>query len=203
MRREVLIETAAEETHSEHVHSNTNLAMAKSNGLHQDLGDGHDSMPRDVKEEPTPHLKQESPSHSPDEMSSQREVVVGGDVTLKQEPGQAPKLGRTSSHKMTVGPPRTFQDEPDKTDEAQRTFQMLSECSYSSKSIGSSTHDYMECDCSEEWGKIREQHDSICLLGCTDNIQTALPESTPLVVTTMSVSIVRPKWNATVIADGT
>ena len=158
VKREGVIETAVEGMHLEDVHSDTKMGMAKSNDLHTELGDSHDSTPRDGKEESTPQLKQESPSHSPDEVSTQREVVVGGDVTLKQEPGQAPKLGRTSSHKVTVGPPRLFADEPDKTDEAQRTFQMLSECSYSSKSIGSSSHDYMECDCSEEWGKIREQH---------------------------------------------
>jgi hypothetical protein len=94
--------------------------------------------------------RQESSSHSP---ISAKEEVVGGEITVKAEPGQPLKLSRSSSHKFIVGPPPMFDHLEDKTPEAKSGFQVINECTYSSKYLGYTEH-AMECDCAEEWGKL-------------------------------------------------
>lgn len=77
---------------------------------------------------------------------------VGGDITVKIEPGQPPKLSRSSSQKV---PPRAaplFDHLPDKTLEATTKFQLMQACTYANKYMGYTEH-AMECDCAEEWGK--------------------------------------------------
>jgi [histone H3]-lysine36 N-trimethyltransferase len=90
--------------------------------------------------------------NSPASNEEEREEVVGGDITLKMEPGKAPKLARKASQKVVSRPPPLFLDLPDSTDEAKKTFGVLSECTYGSKLLGTTEH-ALECDCSEEWGK--------------------------------------------------
>jgi len=83
---------------------------------------------------------------------SEDEELVGGEVTLKQEPGKPPKLSRTTSRKVERRPPPMFNDYKDSTSEATSTFQVITECSYANKNLGS-TDPALECDCAEEWGK--------------------------------------------------
>lgn len=94
-------------------------------------------------------VKKESPSQSP--VKGEQEEVVGGDVTLKLESGKAPKLSRTTSQKIIARPPPLFLDWEDKTEEATSSFQMLPDCVYAAKHLGS-TEPALECDCAEEWG---------------------------------------------------
>ena len=79
---------------------------------------------------------------------------VGGDITLKVEPGQPPKLSRSNSQKITARSPMMFNDHADKTEEARKHFEMIPLCSYANKYLGATEHQYMDCDCVEEWGKI-------------------------------------------------
>lgn len=112
--------------------------------------DGEGSTPMSIKK----------PSHSPSEHQvaqsptpkSENEDLVGGEVTLKQEPGKPPKLSRTISRKVERRPPPMFNDYKDSTSEATSTFQVITECSYANKNLGS-TDPALECDCAEEWGK--------------------------------------------------
>jgi len=83
---------------------------------------------------------------------SEHEEVVGGEVTLKQEPGKPPKLSRTTARKVEKRPPPMFGDYKDSTAEATSSFQVITECSYANKNLGS-TDPALECDCAEEWGK--------------------------------------------------
>jgi len=83
---------------------------------------------------------------------SEHEDVVGGDVTLKQEPGKPPKLSRTTARKVERRPPPLFNDYKDSTSEATSSFQVITECSYANKGLGT-TDPALECDCAEEWGK--------------------------------------------------
>ena len=83
---------------------------------------------------------------------SEREDLVGGDVTLKQEPGKPPKLARTTARKVERRPPPMFNDYKDSTAEATSSFQVITECSYANKGLGT-TDPALECDCAEEWGK--------------------------------------------------
>ena len=90
-----------------------------------------------------------------------REKIVGGDITLKMEPGQPPKLARSSTKKVVAKVPQLFSHLADMTSKACSVFQTITECIYSSKWIGSTEH-AMECDCSEEWGKRLLQHPERC-----------------------------------------
>lgn len=80
------------------------------------------------------------------------EEMLGGDVTLKLEPGRPPKLQRTTSRKVERRPPPLFFEYEDKTDEATSTFSLLQHCTYANKYLGT-TESALECDCAEEWGK--------------------------------------------------
>ena len=92
--------------------------------------------------------------------------VVAGEVTVKLEPGQPPKLARTPSKSIVARCAPTFESYEDKTEEATGVFQLFTECTYSAKYLGSTEH-AMECDCAEEWGKnnpviYMSQRDSSC-----------------------------------------
>ena len=163
VKKEGVIESGVEEMHLENRDSDTKPGRSKPNGFKEESGDSHGSTPRDFEMESATPKKGEPSPHSPNDPVARHEEAVGGDVTLKLEPGQPPKLARSSSHRVIAGPAQLYSEEPDKTEEARRTFQVLSECSYSSKYIGSSSHDYMECDCSEEWGEINTLLHSIYL----------------------------------------
>ena len=81
-----------------------------------------------------------------------REEKVGGDIVVKQEPGQPPKLSRSSSQKVVPRPPQLFSHLPDSTEDALATFEQIEACWYANKYMGYTEH-AMECDCAEEWGK--------------------------------------------------
>lgn len=78
--------------------------------------------------------------------------TIGGDVTLKLEPGKPPKLSRSVSHRVEKRPPQLYHDYEDKTPEATSSFELLKECTYANKYLGTTEH-ALECDCIEEWGK--------------------------------------------------
>lgn len=82
----------------------------------------------------------------------QEEEKVGGDITVKVEPGQPPKLTRSSSQKIVPKPAPLYDHLPDNTAEATSTFQVMEACTYSNKNLGYTDH-AMDCDCTEEWGK--------------------------------------------------
>lgn len=92
----------------------------------------------------------DSTSSSPD--NREREEIVGGDITLKMEPGKAPKLARTAAKKVVSRPPPLYLDLKDVSEDAKNTFVVIPECSYANKSLGFTECAY-ECDCSEEWGE--------------------------------------------------
>ncbi|CAO2648234.1 Nn.00g075010.m01.CDS01 [Neocucurbitaria sp. VM-36] len=100
----------------------------------------------------SPVVKQDSEAPSPGS-SAQEEETVGGDITLKMEPGKAPKLSRTASQKIVSRPPPLYLDLPDATEAAKETFVVLSECTYANKHIGT-TDPALECDCGEEWDPV-------------------------------------------------
>ena len=101
---------------------------------------------------PPSSKKSRSTSRSPTKIKGEHEEIVGGEITLKLEPGQPPKLSRSASQKVLARAPPMFDDYDDKTEEAIGVFQVITQCSYSPKSLGSTEH-AMECDCAEEWGK--------------------------------------------------
>lgn len=70
----------------------------------------------------------------------------------------APKLSRKSSAKVRARTPPLFDHLPDATEEAKGDFQVIADCLYGSKNMGSSVHDAMDCDCAEEWRKFLHTH---------------------------------------------
>lgn len=97
-------------------------------------------------------IPSEKPSQSPDVMNGES---LGGEVVVKMESGNPPKLARSSSQRTTARSPPLFHSYEDKTEESKDHFQIIPACLYSSKYIGSTEH-AMECDCTEEWGKTVE-----------------------------------------------
>lgn len=79
------------------------------------------------------------------------EETIAADITITVEPGKVPKLSRKSTQKVIARPPTLFTDLPDATAEAGSVFQRIKDCIYGSKYMGSSEHDALDCDCSEEW----------------------------------------------------
>ncbi|KAI0194959.1 hypothetical protein F4808DRAFT_333013 [Astrocystis sublimbata] len=63
---------------------------------------------------------------------------------------QPPKLSRKASQKVPL-PVTTLTDLPDVTGESCQHFQVIPDCLYGHKSLGSTDHDSLDCDCSEEW----------------------------------------------------
>ena len=141
--------------------------------VHDDgSGGAHDgSFPKSESQNhsPTPEsrrkFKTRSISHSPVKKESGAntpvsldisEETIGGEVTLKMEPGKLPKLSRTSSQKVTARPPPLFTDEPDMYDKATRLFQVITHCEYANKSLGLTEDeglDEVQCECDDEWGE--------------------------------------------------
>ncbi|KAK8169578.1 hypothetical protein IWX90DRAFT_182302 [Phyllosticta citrichinensis] len=114
------------------------------------IANGSASPPKSaVKSSPHTPAKMESGGQTPAE-SLEGEEVVGGDITVKVEPGKAPKLARSSSQRIEKKPPPLFLDYEDKTLESTTTFTLLEECTYGNKYMGSTEH-ALECDCAEEW----------------------------------------------------
>lgn len=107
--------------------------------------------PRRVKKE-TSSSKQPSAAQSP-AVKGEREETIGGDLSIKLEPGKAPKLSRTMSQKIITGPRQLFTHLPDATDEATSTFDVLLDCTYGARHLGT-TEQALECDCVEEWGTL-------------------------------------------------
>jgi hypothetical protein len=55
---------------------------------------------------------------------------------------------------MSRSPPPLFDHLPDATEDACSTFQVINDCLYGSRNMGSSDHDALDCDCAEEWRKL-------------------------------------------------
>lgn len=66
-----------------------------------------------------------------------------------------PRLSRKSSQKATpTREPPLFDDFPNMTPEACKSFQVIPDCLYGSKHLGSTENDAFDCDCREEWRKL-------------------------------------------------
>lgn len=107
--------------------------------------------PTQVKSESQSPIQKQSASPTPKSEDEGEAEVIGGDITVTLEPGKGPKLSRKSAQKVVARPPALFDDLPDDTDEATQIFQVIKDCIYGSKYMGSSEHDALDCDCSEEW----------------------------------------------------
>ncbi|KAJ5736542.1 uncharacterized protein N7483_001667 [Penicillium malachiteum] len=94
------------------------------------------------------------------------EDKLAGDIIVKQEPGQPPKLSRSASQKVARKPPQLFSHLPDSTEDALKEFDQIDSCWYANKYMGYTEH-AMECDCAEEWADVGKNlacgEDSDCI----------------------------------------
>lgn len=67
----------------------------------------------------------------------------------------APKSSKKSSSKARLRSPPLFDHLPDATEESMKAFQIINDCLYGSKNMGSSDNDALDCDCAAEWRKSR------------------------------------------------
>ncbi|KAI0429212.1 hypothetical protein F5Y09DRAFT_265659 [Xylaria sp. FL1042] len=86
-----------------------------------------------------------SESMSPDDRKTRSDSASTPDGVLP------PKLSRKPSQKLPPRPMTLLTDLPDVTTESCEHFQVIPDCLYGSKSLGSTDHDSLDCDCSEEW----------------------------------------------------
>ncbi|KAK3990199.1 putative histone-lysine N-methyltransferase, H3 lysine-36 specific SET2 [Cladorrhinum sp. PSN332] len=105
----------------------------------------------DTVDSPSPSsgskINSRAPSMSPDGSNAKS----AGDSASTPDYGSAPKLSRKSTQKSARSPPPLFDHLPDVTAEACSTFQVINDCMYGSRGMGSSDHDALDCDCTEEW----------------------------------------------------
>ena len=156
-----LLDENVKALHLEDGHTKKETARLRTDEVKEESGSSNAQSPKDtsMKSSTQSPVKSEAAFQSPYTGSENQEEVIGGGVTVKLEPGQPPKLSRSTSQKIVSRPPLLYNDWPSKNDEAKETFQVLPQCTYSSKYIGSTEHGSMDCDCAEEWGK----HESILL----------------------------------------
>jgi histone-lysine N-methyltransferase SETD2 len=84
---------------------------------------------------------------------SHDDVKAGSDSASTPSNSSAPRLSRKASQKNVKLTARVFDHLPDATTESCLTFQVINDCLYGSKHMGSSEHDALDCDCTEEWRK--------------------------------------------------
>ena len=195
------IENGVGELHLE----NGNARAGLGQEIQEEATNSNESSPRDtfMNSSSQSPSKTDLPIKSPSTGSEKHEEVVGGDVTVKLEPGQPPKLARSSSQKILSKPVPLFHHHSSKTEESKNTFQVLEQCSYTTKYIGSTEHGSMDCDCSEEWGKstLYACSSIYIYMDAKFPIQIALPRQIRHVGLTQTASIVRRRWNVLVIVD--
>jgi histone-lysine N-methyltransferase SETD2 len=117
-----------------------------------------------TKSESLSHNPKAKLSESPKMEAFKQEEVIGGQITLLQEPGEPPKLSRKASQRVISRPPLLYNDLPDATEEATQSFQVIRDCIYGSKYMGAADQDAYGCDCSEEWRKSSYPYLSDCPL---------------------------------------
>ncbi|KAI3338861.1 hypothetical protein F4824DRAFT_62829 [Ustulina deusta] len=113
----------------------TSLGPASATTIKKE-GDSMASTPNDSK-------GSRSESLSPDDRKTRSDSASTPDGV------QPPKLSRKTLQKPR--PTALLTDLPDVTIESCEHFQVIPDCLYGSKSLGSTDHDSLDCDCSEEW----------------------------------------------------
>ena len=119
---------------------NTNGIIRQLNAVKEENADSISS---------TPILSSKGPnsrSLSPDVAKSQSDSASTPEVAPR------PKMSsRKASQKAAPVPATLFTHLPDVTADSKEHFEVIENCMYGSKTLGSSKQDALDCDCSEEW----------------------------------------------------
>lgn len=136
---------------SAHGHADTSNLEAVPAKLDSPSANGDAKTDRSTPSSRSP-IKEEPDTDASTMKQDPEKESVGGDIVVKQEPGQPPKLSRSHSQKVVPRPPPLWTHLPDSTDDALATFEQMGSCWYANKYMGYTEH-AMECDCAEEWGE--------------------------------------------------
>lgn len=119
------------------------------------------AIPRRIKEEnaestsSTPNRSSKgtnSRSRSPDNNNNNNNRHKSqSDSISTPEAAPRPRMSRKASQKTAPRPVTLFNDHPDVTSDSKDHFELIENCMYGSKTLGSSKQDALDCDCSEEW----------------------------------------------------
>ncbi|KAJ0162933.1 Histone-lysine N-methyltransferase, H3 lysine-36 specific [Colletotrichum tanaceti] len=82
---------------------------------------------------------------------SPAEDTINGEDTSTPGGTQRPKLSRKASQKPVKRESPLFHDLPNVTEQSCNTFQVIPDCLYGSKHMGSTDNDALDCDCRSEW----------------------------------------------------
>ena len=84
--------------------------------------------------------------HAEDESAKSRSGSAENSTATK------PKLSRRASQKLAAGrEPTLFNHLPDATANSCEIFQLIPDCLYGSKHLGSTDNDSLDCECREDW----------------------------------------------------
>ncbi len=123
--------------------------MTKKEGL-ASLNPSGSTTPKTARQSRSPVKRESTAPDGP--LKEEDTKIVGGEVELKLESGDRPKLVRKQSQKIKARPPQLFKDYDDKTGEATSHFSVIRDCIYAAKYMGA-TDPALECECQEEWGE--------------------------------------------------
>ncbi|KAK4232092.1 putative histone-lysine N-methyltransferase, H3 lysine-36 specific SET2 [Podospora fimiseda] len=116
----------------------------KLNGLRLKMEDSGDPA--------SPSSGSKMNSRAPSMSSDDSNAKSAGDSASTPDHGPAAhKPSKKSAQKSARSTPPLFDHLPDVTTEACSTFQVINDCMYGSRGMGSSDHDALDCDCTEEW----------------------------------------------------
>jgi hypothetical protein len=101
--------------------------------------------------EDSPPLRNGSKASPASTGASPEEVNTQSNGASTPDASSVPKPSRKASQKALARAPLLFDHVTDSTEDACSHFQVINDCLYGSKHMGSSEHDALDCDCSEEW----------------------------------------------------
>ncbi|KAG6005469.1 histone methyltransferase set2 [Claviceps maximensis] len=105
-------------------------------------------------------ITQSTPSSTKESGSPASVNGVKSESDSLQTPASTkPRPSRKSSHKPVEPQYQLFDHLPNVTDDSCKGFQVIRDCLYGSKNIGSTDNDALDCDCAEEW---REGENHAC-----------------------------------------
>lgn len=127
----------------------------------------------DINDDPLFEVKNESPTSEPTTSMKNSNTsspypststpvdpvkteLIKGEVSIKMERGESqPKLSRSTTQRITKRTPMLFNDLPDKTEEAKKTFGLMKSCTYSPKWLADSGQEdeVMSCECRPSFGE--------------------------------------------------
>ncbi|KAG6001026.1 hypothetical protein E4U43_001435, partial [Claviceps pusilla] len=116
--------------------TSTSTTTTTTNGLPEAMNTA-ESTPSSVKENGSP--------------ASANGVVKSESEVLHTPASAKPRPSRKSSHKTVEPQYQLFDHLPNVTDDSCKGFQVIRDCLYGSKHLGSTDNDALDCDCAEEW----------------------------------------------------